>query len=156
MPNWVSKILSGGFADLADQIMKRVPGLQGPEKREFELALEQVLQQRESELETTIRAELKAKETILIAELGQDDRYTKRARPTVVYAGLLYVLLIIIFHYIGEINGRVYTPPQLPTEFWWAWGGICTTWVIGRTAEKRGTRNKWTAAITGNGNGPLS
>jgi hypothetical protein len=39
---------------------------------------------------------------------------------------------------------------DLPAEFWAAWGGICATWVVGRSAEKRGSRNRMIETITGN------
>ena len=141
----------GGIADVADRFIETPD-----EKREFKLAVETLLQKRDSEVEQTIRAELGAKERVLVAELQQGDNYTKRARPTVVYAGLVfiginYVLFPIIGRAMGLFDVVVSTEPlaDLPTEFWAAWGGICATWSIGRSAEKRGTRNKLVGAITG-------
>jgi len=60
--------------------------------------------------------------------------------PTVVYAGLGF---IAIAHIITPISFYVMQeiPPfeiVLPTEFWVAWGGLVTTWSVGRTFEKRG------------------
>jgi hypothetical protein len=28
---------------------------------------------------------------------------------------------------------------ELPTEFWYVWGGVCSVWMIGRTIEKTGS-----------------
>ena len=75
-------------------IMGGVKGLIGafkldPEKgKEFEVKVQALLQERDSEIEQTIRQELQAKERILVAELTQGSGYTKAARPTVVYYGL--------------------------------------------------------------------
>ena len=75
-------------------IMSGVKGLVGAfkldpsEKKEFEVKMQALLQQRDSEIEATIRQELQAKERVLVAELTQGSTYTKAARPTVVYYGL--------------------------------------------------------------------
>ena len=113
--------------------------------------LEVIVQKRDSEIEQTIRAELDAKTKIIEAELNQGDNFTKRARPTTVYFGLV----VIFYNYcviptIQMIKGISLSPFELPTEFWVAWGGIVATWSVGRSAEKRGTRNKVTSLITGN------
>ena len=114
------------------------------EKQAAMLKMETLIQQREAEVEQTIRRELEAKEKIIVAELQQSDNYTKRARPTVIYAGLLF----IGFNYvIAPVFGLGSFP--LPIEFWGAWGGIVATYTIGRSAEKRGVRNKLTQGVTG-------
>jgi hypothetical protein len=114
------------------------------EKMQAQLELEGLLQKRDSEVEQTIRSELEAKERILVAELQQGDTYTKRARPTVVYFGLL----VIFFNYclvpvVQSFMGTVIEPFGLPAEFWAAWGGIVATWSIARR------RNRVTDLITG-------
>ena len=114
------------------------------EKMQLQIDLEQILQRRDSEVEATIRSELDAKSKIIMAEMGQDDKYTKRARPTVVYVGLLLIFF----------NGMSWF--ELPTEFWYAWGGLVSTWVVGRSAEKRGIRNKVTDFITGSKSSVIS
>ena len=97
----------------------------------------------------------KAKASIIVAEMAQSDNYTKRARPTVVYAGLA---MIAINHVIFPIVGRgvalwgdvaqlaqitpLIEPVVLPTAFWTAWGGIVSTWVLGRSIEKKGAQGK--------------
>ena len=47
-------------------------------------------------------------------------------------------------------SGSTPEPFELPTEFWLAWGGIVSTWSIGRSAERRGARNKAVSLVTGN------
>ena len=125
------------------------------EKMELQLALEELLQKRDSEIEETARKELEAKMQIIVAELKQDDKFTKRARPSIIYVGLV----VIVFNYalvpaVLRIAGLWHpdinmAPLALPSEFWWAWGGITSTYAVGRSAEKRGIRNKVTNFMTG-------
>lgn len=113
--------------------------------------LEIIIQKRESEIEQTIRKSLEAKERIITAELNQGDNYTKRARPTVVYFGLVVILYnYCIIPTIQMLKGLTLETFNLPTEFWIAWGGIVATWSIGRSSEKRGNKDKITSFITGN------
>ena len=137
-------------------IMGAVKGLVGAFKldpsvgKEFEVKMEALLQQRDSEIEQTIRQELQAKERILVAELQQGSTYTKAARPTVVYYGLLAIFCnYTLLPFLQWLGGETPKPFDLPTEFWVAWGGIVGTWSIGRSAERRGARNKAVSLVTG-------
>ena len=126
----------------------------------FILDMERLTQQREAEIEKTIRNELDAKKEILLAELNQGDKYTKRARPTVVYVGLIFILLEVfgLRHIILEaiaddgkqLQSLLDSSDKIFNTFLWAWGGVLGVYSIGRSAEKRGTRKAWTASITGN------
>lgn len=93
--DWLTKIFGGSIGTIVEQVGGVVDKfhLSGEEKQRFKLELESLLQKRDSEIEETMRAELQAKERILVAELTQGDSYTKRARPTVVYAGLAFIFL---------------------------------------------------------------
>tara|TARA_R110000796_G_scaffold111953_2_gene223448 strand:- start:828 stop:1319 length:492 start_codon:yes stop_codon:yes gene_type:complete len=155
----IASFFSGGLSSVVDSIGGIADRfIETPdEKSAFKLEVETLLQKRDSEIEQTIRAELSAKEKVLVAELNQGDNYTKRARPTVVYAGLIFIgINYVIFPVVGRVMGlmevTVSTEPlaDLPVEFWAAWGGICATWSIGRSAEKRGNRGGVVSAITGN------
>lgn len=156
--SWFTKLFSGGVGSVVDSIGSVADKfIQTPdEKAAFKLQVEALLQKRESEIEQTIRQQLESKERILVAELNQGDTYTKRARPTVVYMGLVFIgINYVLFPLIGRIaNGfgaemDVSPLADLPSEFWMAWGGICATWSIGRSLEKRGTQNAATRAVTG-------
>lgn len=145
----MGKLTGGLIQDIGNVVDKFVTTKE--EKMAAQLELEGLLQKRDSEIEQTIRSELKAKESIIVAEMMQGDNFTKRARPTVVYVGLG----AIIFNYCIVPLVQTFTSApvaafDLPTEFWAAWGGIVATWSIGRSAEKRGSRNKVTSFITGN------
>jgi hypothetical protein len=150
---WIAEIFKGsadgiigGIGKIADELH-----LSGEEKQNFQVKMESLLQKRDSEIEQTIRTELTAKSNIIMAEMQQGDNFTRRARPTVVYAGLFIIAVNYCFGpVIANLFGNAWNPIQMPTEFWVAWGGIVSTWVVGRSAEKRGTRSKLTSVITGN------
>jgi len=108
-----------------------------------------------------------AKAAIITAEMNQGDNFTKRARPMVVYAGLVMITInYVIFPLIGRFTlmygsvdeaiavGNIIAPLSLPGEFWAAWGGIVSTWVLGRSYEKHGNQGnlgKLASLITGKG-----
>lgn len=138
------------------QELLRIQGEQQQNQRNFIMRMEELTQQREKEVEQTIRQELDAKKEILMAELNQDDRFTKRARPTVVYVGLIFILLEllglrhIIMTYLSVNAEIIANSDQIFKLFLGVWGSVLGVYSIGRSVEKRGTRNSWTSAITGN------
>ena len=151
--NFISQIVETGRKEVltdVDTLFTR-HGIDPAKQKEIRPELEKLLQDRNSAIEQTIGAELSAKERILVAELQQGDAYTKRARPTVVYAGLGFILLnYCIVPAIQAIAGAAVVKPfALPPEFWVAWGGIVATWSVGRSAEKRGSRSRAVSMITG-------
>ena len=122
------------------------------EKLELKAAMLASQMQLEVEVEKAIAAETQAKSQVMVAELQQGDNYTKRARPTVVYAGLgIAFVNNLALPWVAHFTGHVVPDIQMPTEFWLGWSGIVATWVIGRSAERRGVQNKFIAAVTGNG-----
>ena len=107
-------------------------------------------------------SEMEAKRDIIVEELRQADLYTKRARPTVIYVGIgaivfnhcLIPLLTTLAKIIAQIWGVTLIidlqPFDLPDGFWYAWGGLVCTYVVGRSLEKRGVQGKAIELITGN------
>lgn len=100
------------------------------------------------------------KRDIIVAEMNQADTFTKRARPSVVYMGLVFIGLVhvifpIVFYFAGLFKAKMPTLPvlALPQEFWWAWFGVCSVWMIGRSTEKnvqaKGIVGKALSMITG-------
>ena len=80
---------------------------------------------------------LDSKKEIITAELKQDDNYTKRARPTIVYGGLLILFLNhVALPWIAYFTGQQLPTIDLPSEFWLAWGGVTGVYAFGRTKEK--------------------
>lgn len=150
--SWLSKIFTSNVGEVVQQVGNIVDKfhLSGEEKQHFQLEMEALLQKRDSEIEETIRSELQAKERILVAELSQGDNYTKRARPTVVYAGLVFIFInYVLIPVVSDLFGARIEEFELPPEFWYGWSGIVATWSIGRTFEKRGAHGRVVRAITG-------
>ena len=151
--SFIGHILGTGLAKTVSAIgdtVKKFVTTDG-DRMNMQMELEAILQKRDSEVEQTIRAELEAKEKIMVAEMQQGDNYTKRARPTIIYFGLVSIFLsYMLIPIIQMLLGIEVVPLDLPKEFWVAWGGVVGVYAIGRSAEKRGTRNKVTSFITGN------
>jgi Holin of 3TMs, for gene-transfer release len=148
-------VLSGGLLDGAANIIGKF--VEDPNKAAAaKLEIQKMVTSQIGEKENTLRTTMQARERVIVAELNQSDNYTKRARPTVVYFGLL----LIAFNYCVVPLATLFvasvglTTLELPTEFWAAWGGIVATWSIGRSAEKVGVKNKLTNKITGNKSKP--
>jgi hypothetical protein len=157
---WVGDIIKGASGGVIEGIGNTIKKFvtTDADRMQMQKELEEILQKRDSDIESTIRSELTAKAGVLKMELQQGDNYTKRARPTVVYFGLVIIALDFIARAIMMVSrmkgmlvpeGFELPSTMIPQEFWLAWGGIVSTWVIGRSAEKRGTRNKITSFITG-------
>ena len=131
-----------------------------PEKKaELEQAVAdnaQAIQMKEFELQVrTMDAEstiVEAQKAIIVAEMNQGDNYTKRARPTIVYAGLCFVFLInVVLPYVSYFTKSVVPPIELPADFWYVWGGVCGIWIVGRSYERTaGTSKGVVGLITGN------
>ena len=82
--------------------------------------------------------------------MNQGDSYTKRARPTIVYSGLLFIFFVhVLFPMVSWFKSTTLPELALPTEFWWAWTGVYSIWIVGRSTEKNGISNKVTSLITG-------
>lgn len=151
----ITKILGGSIGKVIDSLAGVADRFinTADEKAAFRLEAAKIIEARDSELEETLRTEMQAKERVLVAELQQGDKFTKRARPSLVYSGLVFAFL--------EVSVRVYLTirglgmPEgmdtiVPVQFWAAWTGVTGTWVIGRSVERRGVQNKIVSLITGN------
>lgn len=136
----------GSVADFAKGLVdKFLPDkMSDAEKAQAQIQLQEVLDRRENAL-------IESQKSIIVAEMQQSDNYTKRARPTLVYAGLLFIFLVhVAFPIVAFFTSKPMPALTLPTEFWWAWSGVCGVWVMGRSAEKRGMAGKVVGLITGN------
>lgn len=152
--------LGGGIVGQVGKVIDNLHTSQ-EEKASAKLELEKLLQARDSEIEQTVRSEIQAKERIIVAEMNQGDAYTKRARPSIVYVGLVMMFgnfcLIPLISSIANIFGyHVEIAIQnFPEEFWWSWASVVATWSVGRSMEKRGVSSnlgrKVIGAITGSG-----
>lgn len=142
----------GSLADLASGLVNRFwpPSASESEKIGAAMQIQQMLEARES-------AVLDAQKAIVTAEMQQSDNYTKRARPTIVYfglvaIGLVHVVLPVLAWLVLSATGKPLTNMPtiaLPGEFWATWGGVCGVWILGRSAEKSGAAGKVVDLITG-------
>jgi len=149
---WLSNLIGGGGAKLVESIGSVIDNLHTSEseKAEAKVQLGELERQWAVEQESTYRKEIGARERVMVAELTQGDQYTKRARPTVVYAGLVAMVLNeIMLPWVAHFTGQVVPMIELPTAFWAGWSGIVATWVVSRTAERRGVTSSAVRMVTG-------
>jgi hypothetical protein len=138
----------GSIADFAKSIVDRFfpPDMPPAEKAAKELELQTLLQTRENIVTA-------AQKDVMVAEMQQGDLFTKRARPTIVYAGLAFIFLVHVFLPLASFFKGVpitdFPSLTLPEEFWWTWGGVCGVWIMGRTMERKGLTNTVISSITG-------
>jgi len=135
----------GSVMNFAKGLIDRVfpPDMSAEDKAKAVLAAQELVEARE-------KAVIEAQKAIIVAELEQGDAYTKRARPTVVYMGLFFIFLVhVAFPIVKGWSGQPIPDLALPEAFWWAWSGVVGAWVIGRSAEKRGSKSDAVKAITG-------
>lgn len=154
--SWFSKLFSGGIVEIGKGISEIADTfIQTPdEKAAFRLKMEELLQRAGSELEQTMRTELEAKQNIMVAELQSGDNYTRRARPTLVYFGMVviflnYVLFPRMALFVHSLPADTFAPIEMPAEFWLAWGGTVGIWSIGRSMERRGAQQELVKVVTG-------
>lgn len=146
--SFITDIIGGGAKGILDGIGGIIDGVTttDEERAAAKLEVQKLLHKENEQVEMTFRRELEAKERILVAELQQSDGYTKRARPSIVYSGLLIALGSAVAKFLGS---DVDPSTLVPVEFWYAWGGVTGTWVVGRTMEKRGISNGFSQRVTG-------
>ena len=142
----------GSVADFAGTLVQRFfpPKMTDAEKAQAQVQLQGMLDHRENSM-------IESQKSIIMSEMSQGDAFTKRARPCIVYFGLIaiglaHIILPMIAWLILITSGKPLADMPsivLPGEFWATWGGVCSIWVIGRSAEKRGVTNKLVNMING-------
>ena len=136
----------GAVSDLAKTIINKIfpDKFSDAEKAGAELQLQTILLDHE-------QSTISAQRDIIVAEMAQTDPYTKRARPTIVYAGLAFILVVHVIFPIAAYTLKADLPTlALPDAFWYTWGGVCGVWIFGRSYEKvNGVSNLTSGLITG-------
>lgn len=137
--SWLGSLLG----NTAGELVKGIGGiiddltLSGEEKEKLKLQAQALVLEKLKEVNNSARVEMDAKQKVLVAELTHGDNFTRRARPTVVYGGLVAIFLnYVIGPWAAYLYGTELPEIELPEYFWWAWGGIVSTWTIGRSWEK--------------------
>ena len=152
-----SKLFSGGVAEAVESVSSVVDKftLSKEEKLQFKAEMQSRLMQIESQLEETYQKELETRSDIIKSEMAQGDKFTKRARPSIIYTGLLFIFIVhVVVPVFALISGNPIPEAEqikLPAEFWWAWGTVVSVYGAGRSAEKMGITNKITQLATGSG-----
>lgn len=141
----LSDILTGGVSSLVDKAVDIFDDLHisKEEKAEISLKLREAAIKEQESMGRLIQARFDVVTKVIQAEMAQGDSYTKRARPSVVYFGLLMFGAQILAQFWNiTIN--------VPQDFVVAWTGVVGIWMVGRSAEKYAGVKSWTAPITGN------
>ena len=146
--SFIANILGGGVAKLVGSIGSIIDDVttSGEERDAAKLKMAEIIQAENAETEKTLRKELEAKERIIVAELNQEDKYVKRARPSIIYVGLIMAIGPAIAKIAGvdlDVQDLVHA------EFWTAWKTTVSIYAIGRTAEKAGIVTKIKKKLTG-------
>lgn len=141
----VGSILSSIRGILDDNITSK------EEKEAIELKIQRLLIEREKEVEETYRKELDSRADIIKAEMAQGDSFTKRARPTVIYMGLLFIFCVHVAAPLFSFYSSQQVPElSLPDQFWNTYATIVSVYAAGRSLEKSEMSSKVGRMITGN------
>lgn len=143
----LSTILGSAGKDILDTVSGVVDDLtlSKEEKEKFNLEMQRLVQEQFAAVQASVQARFNSVMAIIQAEMASGDNYTKRARPTVVYVGLLLFALQVTAQFFPGLP-----VVQIPVDFTIAWASVVGVWSVGRSFEKAGVSNKSTQAITGN------
>ena len=120
------------------------------EKADIAAKMATVVNERMAIITSEIQARFKMVTDVIQADNASGDTYTKRARPTLVYFGMLMIFInYLVVPILQTMTSVEVQPFPLPTEFWVAWGGTVAVWSVGRSAEKAAVSNRLTRGITG-------
>lgn len=150
--SFLGKLMSSGVGEIVGAVGQVIDAVHtsDEEKVELKLKVEAAVTQRMAVIEQSIQARFKMVSNVIESEMRSGDNFTKRARPSLVYFGMIVIFLnYLLFPWISHFGGAAPPSIELPEEFWYAWTGVVGLWVVGRSAEKSGTHNKATRAITG-------
>lgn len=139
-------ILTGGVSDIVKGVVGIFDSLHTSEeeKQDAERQVFDMVTSRMAVIEQSIQARFRMVTEIIQSEMASGNIYTKSARPTIVYAGLLIHML----NAFGQMLGA--QPIEVDPNFTYVWGGVCGVWIVGRSAEKAGKRSRATELVTGN------
>jgi hypothetical protein len=143
----ILSFLGGPFEKVANGVKSLIGAfVEDPGKRhELEVQIDTLLHDERMAIEATIVKELEAKERIFVAELQQSDNFTKRARPTVIYAGVIMAMFEAVMKALAYLS--LFAPPEgfdgtiVPEWFYGAWAAYGSVYAIGRSMEKRARSN---------------
>jgi len=140
----LSKILTSGFGSLVKEVGDVVDEFHtsDEEKAQIKVKVMEAANRQAEVMQQGIQSRFEAVTKIIQAEMAQGDSYTKRARPTVVYAGLVMFFVQLFAQFTG-------VTVEVPPDFTYAWAGVVGVWMIGRTYEKAKGPGSKSALLTG-------
>lgn len=147
---WLKNIFASGVTEAAERIGAVVNDFAENHtgKKERDIKVMQILAEQGNAQIELVMSELDVRSKVMIAELTQDDKWTKRARPMIIYTGL-----------VGAILEGFATLPftdivfRLSPDFWKGWTIAVGIYALGRSAEKLGSSGgigKIAEWVTGN------
>src|SRR5947207_1734937 len=116
-----SKSTDASVGTMIERAGAAVDGLKLPpdQKTQLQIELQELVRQRDAEMAAHYDQEAQAKQSVIAAELAQGDEYTKRARPTVVYAGLVFIFIdYVVVPLVTRFTSGTASSLALPSEFW--------------------------------------
>lgn len=107
------------------------------EKSSLKIKLQELFNQHQRDVMANYNKEMQSVRDVIVAELNQDDNYTKRARPTVLYLFIVIVMLnYCIFPFINHFTVKPLPLIDLPPEAWQMFQWIFGVYGVGRSVEK--------------------
>ena len=141
-----------GVSDLAGGAFKLIDDLHtsDEEKAKLKLQMQALMTQHEKDMMTAYQEEVKSRSDIIKAEMTQEDKFTKRARPMTMYLFLLVIFLnYCAFPALSHFTGMEMPKFVLPPEAWSVFKIVFSVYAVGRTFEKTDAVSKITSAFKG-------
>lgn len=113
-------------------------------KKELALEIEKLISKRLHQIGELATREIESREKVMLSELGQDDRLTKRMRPLLAGSGVVMAFLEGCFKLslfltgtitIGDL-GVTTDPLLIPAIYWQGWIAVASVWGVSRGIEK--------------------
>ena len=156
---WLTKLFGAGLGETVSKVTDAAANFAAGHlgKKELRLELEKIIHLEFMKKADLASNELDLKTQVMVAELQQEDLYTKRTRPKIARVGLWVIVfnycaiptlqLVVSFFSDYEVDIQ---PFALPGFFWAAWGGIVAVYGVGKSLENFGMNNQITQLMTGN------
>ena len=145
--NSVGTIISGA-TELIGKIVK-----DPNQAAQLSAEMQKLVMDKEKEItiktEESYQQELKTKQAVMVAELQQEDKLTKRTRPAILLVGLAIIVLDFLFRWICAFASVDVPVVTIPDFFQEIWAGMCSVYIIARSFEKTGKTSKISKMITG-------
>jgi Protein of unknown function (DUF3154). len=129
----LSNILGSGLKEIVSTVSGVVDEftLSPEEKARLNQEMQRLVLEQFQAVEASVQARFAMVKEIIAAEMSQGDNFTKRARPTVVYVGLVLFAVQVLAQLFPGVPHI-----EVPVDFTIAWASIVGVWSVGRSYEK--------------------